>query len=137
MTGHRLVLAVAVLAAAFALLLASRSAGAAPPAKPDAATQPEAVRARIVESGCPGCHRDKPDADATGKPLAPSFHDIAQRYRGVPDAETRLTHVVIEGGNPRRRHWQDRADFASMGANAPHIKPHEAREFVRWILAQP
>ena len=70
-------------------------------------------------------------------PLAPSFREIAARYRGRAGAEEQLTHIVIEGADPSERHWKGRLEFNRMGANAPNVTPDEARSLVRWILATP
>jgi cytochrome c551/c552 len=91
------------------------------------------------ERGCTLCHREAPAARQAGDapPLAPSWRDIAARYRGTPDAETRLTRTVLEGADPKDRHWKDRLDFTQMGVNAGHVAPDEARALVRWILSTP
>ena len=96
--------------------------------------QAERMRHLAGDLACTLCHRPAREADA-GMALAPSWAEIAARYRGHPDAEEKLTHVVIEGGDPRERHWKERADFTAMGANAPRISPDEARALVRWILS--
>jgi len=85
---------------------------------------------------CTLCHREAPAPREAGDapPLAPTFREIASRYRHDPKAEERLTHEVIEGIDPADRHWKDRADFTRMGANAPRVTPDEARALVRWIL---
>jgi len=78
---------------------------------------------------CTLCHREAPAPREAGDapPLAPTFREIASRYRHDPKAEERLTHEVIEGIDPADRHWKDRADFTRMGANAPRVTPDEAR----------
>jgi len=92
-----------------------------------------------VDRGCTLCHRDAPVPREQGEapPLAPSFAEIAARYRAQAGAEQSLTHVVIEGADPSDRHWKDRADFVRMGGNAPRVTPDEARALVRWILSTP
>ena len=93
-----------------------------------------AVRRMASDYGCTLCHRDSPGPrEAAGAPLAPSWRDIAARYRSR-DAETELTRLVMEGADPGERHWKDRHDFTSMGANAPRVTPDQARALVRWIL---
>ena len=90
-----------------------------------------------ADLACNLCHRQQPAPRETGetRALAPSFAEIAARYRHDAQAEERLTHEVIEGIDPADRHWKDRVEFTSMGANAPRIAPDEARALVRWILS--
>lgn len=121
---------------ALAALVASTAfqAGAAP-----TAAQRDAARRDAGDLGCTVCHRQAtpPRTDAGAPPLAPSFDDIAARYRGKPGAEARLTRVVLQGEGPGERHWKDRLEFTSMGANAPRVSEARARKLVRWILSTP
>jgi cytochrome c551/c552 len=97
------------------------------------------LRVLAGERGCTLCHRAAPaprETDAA-PPLAPSWTEIAARYRGQADAEEKLTRTVIEGADPADRHWKDRLDFVRMGANAPRVTPDEARALVRWVLSTP
>jgi cytochrome c551/c552 len=96
--------------------------------------KPSITRKRIAEAGCPLCHRDTAPAGDPGRPLAPSFAEIAARYRGDPGAHARLARIVVDGADPADRHWKERHDFTAMGANAPRVTPEAAREYVRWIL---
>jgi hypothetical protein len=92
------------------------------------------MRRMAADYGCSLCHRAAPAArEAAGTPLAPTWREIAARYRGR-DAEADLTRIVMEGADPAERHWKDRQDFIAMGANAPRVGPDEARALVRWIL---
>jgi cytochrome c551/c552 len=99
----------------------------------------ERMRYLAGERGCTLCHRGTPATrtSADALPLAPSWREIAARYRGRGDAEETLTRVVLEGADPAERHWRDRAEFTSMGGNAPRASPDEARALVRWILSSP
>jgi cytochrome c551/c552 len=98
----------------------------------------EGIGHRLGELGCTVCHRTAPASGAdAATPLAPSFREIAARYRGQDRAEERLTRVVIEGADRKDRHWTHRHEFTEMGANAPRVSPDEARAIVRWILATP
>ena len=108
-------------------------------ATPARAEDDAVVRRLVSDRGCTLCHREGPQPREAGDamPLAPSFREIAARYRGKPGAEEQLTHIVIDGADPSDRHWKDRIEFNRMGANAPSITPDEARSLVRWILAIP
>jgi cytochrome c551/c552 len=89
------------------------------------------------QRGCTFCHRAAPSAaEAEGAlPVAPSWREIASRYRGRPGAEAELAAIVIEGADPTDLHWTRRLDFAAMRGNAPQVSPAEARALARWILS--
>jgi len=89
--------------------------------------------------GCYLCHRAyplprKPD-DAM--PLAPSWQDIAMRYRGQKNAEVRLTEIVLSGsaGYGKDRHWKGKEGEAGMLPNVKEIDEDQARQLVYWILS--
>jgi cytochrome c551/c552 len=95
---------------------------------------------RVVSGrGCTLCHREAPSprGPEDASPLAPSWREIAARYRGRADAEEMLTRIVIEGADPRERHWKNRIEFTKMTGNSPGVSPDEARALVRWILSLP
>lgn len=100
------------------------------------AQQNEAMRKLAGERGCTVCHRDPAykGSDA-GNPLAPTFPEIAARYRAEPDAEKKLVRIVTTGADPSKPHWKNRLEFTSMGGNAPKVTQQEARSLVRWILS--
>lgn len=85
------------------------------------------------ERGCAFCHREAPAA-AEALPLAPSWREIATRYRGRVGAVADLAAIVEQGADPAERHWANRLDFTAMRANAPQVSPAEARALARWIL---
>ncbi|MGZ5583649.1 MAG: DUF2950 family protein [Usitatibacter sp.] len=97
------------------------------------------MRRLASECGCTLCHREAPPPRGPDgvMPLAPSWRDIAARYRGRADAEESLTHTVIEGADPSDRHWKDRLEFTAMHGNEGSLAPDEARALVRWILTSP
>ena len=69
-------------------------------------------------------------------PTAPSWQDIARRYRGSPDAEDRLVELVLAGSDPGNRHWKGHVEFDRMLSNEVATTPDEARRLVHWILSQ-
>ena len=91
--------------------------------------------------GCYLCHRAEPattDPHAM-LPHAPSWKDIALRYKGQKGAEQRLTLIVLQGsGGPedKDRHWHGKVSDAGMLPNAPAIDKEQARQLVHWILSQ-
>ena len=97
------------------------------------------MRRLAVDRGCYTCHAEKavpPSANST-LPSAPSWPEIARRYRGRADAEDYLTGIVISGTGKGKRHWPNEAAFASMLPNDAEVTPEEARSLVKWILAAP
>ena len=91
------------------------------------------------ERGCMLCHALRPDDRAVQQvlPLAPSFEEIAQRYRGDASAEKRLVRTVLQGTGPHPgdRHWAGKVDANRMLPNAVEIDEPAARSLVRWILS--
>jgi len=89
--------------------------------------------------GCTLCHELEPAPAAAEQtlPAAPSFREIAQRYRGDESAAERLTQTVLRGtgGRPGDRHWAGKAGSDRMPPNAAEITPEEARSLVTWILS--
>ena len=124
----------------FLLLIAVPGLLAAFPAAAQAPNEGAGKMRQLAgERGCTLCHREAPPppgADA-GTPLAPSWSEIAARYKGQATAEKRLVRIVLLGADPAQRHWKNRHEFTSMGGNAPRVSAGEARALVRWILATP
>ena len=89
-----------------------------------------------ADKGCLLCHGDKP-VKADGNTVlanAPSWLEIAGKYRGRADAEEHLVGIVLGGSVPDQRHWRGQAAFSSMWPNAAGVTREEARTLVRWIL---
>jgi cytochrome c551/c552 len=102
----------------------------------------DAPRDRYLEQlsadrGCPVCHAMRPPPAGTASilPVAPSWQDIARRYRATPGAEDRLVALVVTGSDPNDRHWKGHAEFDRMLPNEIATSPDEARKLVRWILS--
>jgi cytochrome c len=90
-------------------------------------------------AGCFACHHI--DAGAKGPnglpPIGPAWRDVANKYRGNPDAEDALTHTVMTGSNPYASHWKGKVSGLAMPPNAAVISETDARRLVHWILALP
>ena len=87
-----------------------------------------------VAAGCNTCHADRAAPAGSPPPVAPAWSEIAARYRARPDAAEALVPVVIGGSD--ERHWKG-SPFVSMLPNERALCAEEARQVVRWILAQP
>lgn len=82
--------------------------------------------ALINQQHCMFCHTvDKPF-------LAPSFRQIADRYRGKPQAAEMLELKLRLGGTA---HWGDMAMPSASERGGP-LSPQEAHTLVDWVLSQ-
>lgn len=90
------------------------------------------------DAGCYTCHdvQSAPAGSQSLLPEAPSFEDIARRYRADPQAEDKLTSIVLEGTSPLRRdrHWSGKTRFEKMYPNDLEVSEEDARKIVEWIL---
>ena len=116
------------------VLLAALSAGAAMPAR---AADAEAMRLLAEERGCTTCHQENPVPKGSKAIIAsaPSWHEIAARYRGRAGAEAQLAREVVGGTDPKDRHWKNQAAFTSMLPNEVAVSDDDARSLVHWILS--
>ncbi|ATF84198.1 c-type cytochrome [Burkholderia gladioli] len=64
--------------------------------------------------------------------LAPSFHQIAERYRDIPRAEEQLAIKLRLGG---RAHWGD-TPMPPAGERGGPLSREQAHQLVRWVLSQ-
>ncbi|OXI15440.1 c-type cytochrome [Burkholderia sp. AU15512] len=64
--------------------------------------------------------------------LGPSFHDIAQRYRGDPAAAPELERKLRVGG---RVHWGDTPMPSAEDRGGP-LSADDAHLLVQWVLSQ-
>jgi cytochrome c len=71
---------------------------------------------------CMACHQ------VQTKLVGPAFKDVGAKYAGQKDAENKLVGKVIKGGSGV---W----GAVAMPAN-PQVSEAEARNLVKWILAQ-
>ena len=75
---------------------------------------------------CMFCHT--PDVTFLG----PSFHEIADRYRGDPKAGAALERKLRVGG---RAHWGDTPMPSAIDRGGP-LSPDDAHRLVQWVLSQ-
>jgi cytochrome c len=118
-------------ACALALLGAAPLAALANPAENDAA-----MRQLASDKGCLLCHSIDPKprrADGL-PPIAPSWREVALKYRDDPLAHKRLTQTVITGSDPKARHWSGQAGATAMPPNGATVSAEEARQLVNWLL---
>ena len=85
--------------------------------------------------GCDICHVSLPRTGDARTPPAPSYGDIARRYKGRTGAEERLVASILQGsGGAGNRHWAGRSRFERMPANVVDVTELDARKLARWIL---
>ena len=97
------------------------------------------MRTLAADRGCMLCHDFQPTTAAGGQvlPMAPSWREIAMRYKSDSNAEERLTNTVLNGIGTRlgERHWAGKVSTVGMFSNTREIDPHEAQALVHWILS--
>jgi cytochrome c len=71
---------------------------------------------------CMACHA------VASKLVGPAFKDVAAKYAGQKDAETKLVGKVLKGGSGS---W----GAVPMPAN-PQVSEAEARTLIKWVLVQ-
>lgn len=82
--------------------------------------------ALVDQQHCMFCHtRDAPF-------LAPSFQQIAERYRDAPNAQMMLEQKLRVGG---KAHWGDMAMPLPPDRGGP-ITPEDAHVLIQWVLSQ-
>jgi len=115
---------------ALVLFLIGQLARAAEPA-------PRDMEQLATDKDCYLCHRAEPSKAGTGSvlPYAPSWANIARKYRRQKGAEDRLTAIVQGGSDLKDRHWRGKVSDAGMPPNIPEVDENEARQLVRWILS--
>lgn len=114
-----------------AALLSVALPAAATPAENDAA-----MLKLATDRGCMSCHSidPKPKRADGLPPLAPSWREVALKYRDDPQAYKKLTDTVITGADPQARHWTGKVGVVTMPPNATAISAADARMLVNWIL---
>jgi cytochrome c551/c552 len=88
-----------------------------------------------ADSGCTLCHSAGPArSKEVVPPRAPTWSEIAERYRNRPGAEDKLVAIVVGGSGPGGRHWAGKTGGVEMQANRVEIGEEDARMLIRWIL---
>ncbi len=91
--------------------------------EPLVAADPNPASTLAERRGCLQCH------DLDRSRIGPAFRSIADRYRGDPEAKSRIVDWLETGG---RGHWGE--DYAM--SEQSHLRPGEAETLVRWVLGQ-
>lgn len=86
-------------------------------------------------SGCFICHGVTPKED-NSTPLAPSYQEVALRYRDVPEAHEKLVDRVLHGTLYREQNWSGDVAMRFMPPNV-NINRETAEVLVNWVLNLP
>jgi len=89
--------------------------------RPVAARDPDPAASLAERWSWLRCH------DPARPRLGPAFPSIAERYRGDPEAQSRLSHWLETAG---RGHWGDDYEMSQQS----HLDASEAQALVRWVL---
>jgi cytochrome c len=109
-----------------AILMRAVAALAVPAPAASALAQLAEPTELVDQQHCMFCHT----SDAPF--LAPSFHQIAERYRDKPNASTTLEEKLRHGG---KAHWGDMAMPLPEDRGGP-LSAEDARTLVQWVLSQ-
>ncbi|MCG8091340.1 MAG: c-type cytochrome [Candidatus Thiodiazotropha endolucinida] len=82
--------------------------------------------------GCFICHQVAAD-NSGGKPLGPSYQEVAVRYRDDQQAFDQLLDRVIHGTAYRDQKWEGKVAMRFMPPNV-NVSREEAAALVRWII---
>ncbi|MBP7914220.1 MAG: c-type cytochrome [Vitreoscilla sp.] len=87
-------------------------------------------------SGCMTCHHIDPGAKGPDglPPIGPAWKEVAAKYQGQRDANSKLTATVLAGSNPYESHWKGKVSGLAMPPNKVAITEPDARKLVQWIL---
>ncbi len=83
--------------------------------------------------GCFICHSVTPNTK-DGAPLAPSYQDVAARYRGDESAYATLVERVIYGSVHKEQNWEGKLSMRFMPPNV-NVTRTEAIDLVKWIMS--
>ncbi|MES9945878.1 MAG: c-type cytochrome [Candidatus Thiodiazotropha sp.] len=93
----------------------------------------EQMLALANASGCFICHKIAPEANPDDLPLAPSYQEIALRYRGENDVFSPLLDRVLHGTVYRDQAWSGKVGMWFMPPNV-NVTREDASSLLHWIL---
>ncbi|PUB81821.1 MAG: hypothetical protein DBP00_18460 [gamma proteobacterium symbiont of Ctena orbiculata] len=100
---------------------------------PAAVAKDQQMLALANASGCFICHKVAPDSKSDDLPLAPSYQEIALRYKDDSSAFTRLLDRVLHGTVYQDQAWGGEIGMRFMPPNV-NISREDASALVHWIL---
>jgi cytochrome c len=104
--------------------------------KPDAVTEEvvshEGMLALAAQSGCMVCHGVDKQQDTHYLPLAPTYKQVAEKYKSNPEGKKLMVDAMLNGTISRTEHW-DNVNMRFMPPN-PALKAEDAEKIATWIL---
>jgi len=115
--AKQIIRATAIAAAALAFTSLAQAA-------PDA----DAAKALAKQNNCFKCHAIDKDKDG------PSYHSVAEKYKGKPGAEAKLINHITSG--EKAKFPDGHEEEHKIVKTSPPKDPEQIKNLVDWILAQ-
>ncbi len=93
-----------------------------------AAPDAEAAKALAKQNNCFKCHAIDKDKDG------PSYHSVAEKYKGKPNAEAKLINHLTSG--EKAKFPDGHEEEHKIVKTSPPKDPEQVKNLVDWILAQ-
>jgi cytochrome c len=93
-----------------------------------AAVDADAAKALAKQNNCFKCHAIDKDKDG------PSYHSVAEKYKGKPNAEAKLINHVTSG--EKAKFPDGHEEEHKIVKTSPPKDPEQIKNLVDWILAQ-
>ena len=92
------------------------------------AVDAEAAKALAKQNNCFKCHAVDKDKDG------PSYHSVAEKYKGKPGAEAKLINHITSG--EKAKFPDGHEEEHKIVKTSPPKDPEQIKNLVQWILAQ-
>ena len=93
-----------------------------------AAPDADAAKALAKQNNCFKCHAIDKDKDG------PSYHSVAEKYKGKPGAEAKLINHLTTG--EKAKFPDGHEEEHKIIKTSPPKDPEQVKNLVQWILAQ-
>ncbi|MBU3614164.1 c-type cytochrome [Polynucleobacter sp. Latsch14-2] len=93
-----------------------------------AAPDADAAKALAKQNNCFKCHAVDKDKDG------PSYHSVAEKYKGKPGAEAKLINHITSG--EKAKFPDGHEEEHKIVKTSPPKDPEQIKNLVQWILAQ-
>ncbi|MBU0654091.1 MAG: c-type cytochrome [Gammaproteobacteria bacterium] len=102
-------------------------------AVPEEVITREGMLTLAAQNGCIACHGVSKTKDSHYIPLAPTFHDVAERYKASENPKAVLLDSIMHGTVDKEKKWPD-TNMRFMPPN-PSLSQQDAETLVDWILS--
>ncbi len=93
-----------------------------------AAVDADAAKALAKQNNCFKCHAIDKDKDG------PSYHSVAEKYKGKPNAEAKLINHLTSG--EKAKFPDGHEEEHKIVKTSPPKDPEQVKNLVDWILSQ-